>query len=213
MLLSAIESMGTMPHVSIQATNQGTGALGVFETAMRVLGDGRFGAEIPRLILAQNAPNTPLHDAWSRLTPKLLPRKDVSGKAPPISMLLSQTPAYDVRGGLQDALMASGGATVSVENEEVLAIDTESAVAVAALVQQLKTGQLDPKQSVLLAITGGGRWLLRHDQKPVRPTVAVTRSSSPASVLDALHLPASIVQPSRHGPSADEPHLVALPSR
>jgi threonine synthase len=69
---------------------------------------------------------------------------------------------------------------VSAENEELLAashafadfegleIDTESAVAVAALVQQLKTGQLDPKQSVLLAITGGGPWLLRHDQKPVR---------------------------------------------
>jgi hypothetical protein len=61
--------MGTMPHVYIQATNQGTGALGVFETAMRVLGDGRFGAEIPRLILAQNAPNTPTKSPCARRSP------------------------------------------------------------------------------------------------------------------------------------------------
>jgi len=199
-LLAAVESMGTLPDVYIQATNEGTGALGVFETALRLVRDTGFGANIPRLILAQNAPNTPVHDAWSRLLPRLLAPKEETGKKPPVSNLVSRTPAYAIRGGLLDALVASGGTTVSVENEEVAAaarvfadyeglqIDLESAVAVAALVQALKGKVIDPQQTVLLAITGGGRWLMRQENKPVRPDVAVTRTSSPLAVREHLHL-------------------------
>lgn len=199
MLLAAVESMGAMPDVYIQATNQGIGALGVFEMALRLMGDTSLGTTLPRLVLAQNAPNTPLHDAWSKLSPRLVARNEEAVlKKPPVTMLVSRMPAYDIRGGLLDALMASGGTTASVENEEAVAaarafadseaieIDLESAVAVAALVQLLKAGQIDPKKSVLLAITGGGRWLLRPDPKPVRPTVAVTRTSSAHAVLEHL---------------------------
>jgi cysteate synthase len=200
MLLAAVEAMGTMPDAYVQATNAGTGALGVFETSLRLIGDTGFGSVVPRLILAQNAPNTPVHDAWSRLSPRLLATKDDAGRKPPVSLLLSRTPAYAVRGGLLDALVASGGATISVENEEVVAaarafadfekieIDMESAVAVAALIQSLKAKLIDPGQSVLLGITGGGRWLMRQDQKPVRPDVAVSRTTSPLAVREHLHL-------------------------
>jgi cysteate synthase len=202
MMLEAVELIGKLPDVYVQAVNEGTGALGMFETSLRLIADGRYGSTVPKLVLGQNAPSSPVADAWQKLSPMIrVPSPDLRAQrveAIYASMLASQTPPYDVRGGIFDALVASGGATYSVKNEEIIAaarlfweceqvdIEPEAAVAVASLQAALAAKTIDRSQTVLLGITAGGSSLLNREKKVIRPTLAVTRSAAAHAVTEQL---------------------------
>jgi cysteate synthase len=114
------------------------------------------------------------------------------------SMLSSQSPPYDVRGGIFDALVATGGSTFAVKNDDIIAasrmfgeceqvdLEPESAVAVASLQAALAAKTIDPSQTVLLGITAGGSSLLNREKKVIRPTIAVTRSAAAHAVTEQL---------------------------
>jgi len=70
----AVDTIGAIPDYYFQAVGSAAGALGVREAAHRLVGDGRFGRHVPQLMLAQNAPFTPLFDAWSVGAPVLIER-------------------------------------------------------------------------------------------------------------------------------------------
>jgi cysteate synthase len=187
-VLAAVEAIGALPDVYVQAVGSGAGALAAHEAALRIIGDGRFGTRPPRLVLGQNAPFTPIHDAWTRGAAALGDhgpdaRERMSRIA--ATVLGNPSPPYAPSGGVRDALAASGGSTCAITNDEMAAamlafaelegMDVEPAagVAIATLARAAREGRIDPDEIVLLNITGGGR---------ARRAI-VTESQSPAHVV------------------------------
>ena len=59
-MLDAALTIGKMPDHYFQAVGSGTGGISVWEAAIRLRADGRFGQKIPKLQLAQNLPFVPM---------------------------------------------------------------------------------------------------------------------------------------------------------
>jgi cysteate synthase len=192
-MLAAAEAIGALPDVYVQAVGSAAGALAVNEAAMRLIGDGRFGSVAPRLVLAQNAPFSPIHDAWHRGSDALAPLDDTLARraiaAIGASVLSNRTPPYAVAGGVYDALAESGGATYGIPNDALAAgaqlfsetegmdIDPAAAVAVAALERAVQDGTIAPDATILLHITGGGRSRLAAKNPPGKgPALIVERA-------------------------------------
>ena len=195
-MLAAAEALGTLPDAYVQGVGSGAGALAVHEAALRLVADGRFGTRLPRLLLAQNAPFTPIHDAWSRGAESL-------GERPPevareqvrriaASVLSNVAPPYASAGGVRDALRESSGRTYAVTNPEVGAaselfaelegidIEPASAVALAALLQAVRHAELERDATVVLHVTGGGaarREPVRVAQRPELVTMREAKSA------------------------------------
>jgi len=170
-LLEAVSFMGRLPDHYVQAVGSGTGAIGVWEMAERFLRDGRFGSVLPRLHLAQNLPFAPMMKAWERKSRELF-REDLDPsliRGITTRVLSTRYPAYSIKGGVFDALGATGGVMYGVRNKEVYeAMDTfekyegidivpAAGVAVAALKDAIEKGEIATKDVVLLNITGGGQ--------------------------------------------------------
>ncbi len=171
-LYAAAEMMGRLPAVYAQAIGSGAGAIAAYEAALRLRDDGRFGCDLPRLVLVQNAPAAPVYDAWRAGSRTLLtgpatrPGEPVALEA---TVLGVQAPPYAVVGGLWDALQACDGHVLTAENAEARAarewfaelegIDLEPAagVALAGLRRALADGSVAADACVLLHLTGGGR--------------------------------------------------------
>jgi cysteate synthase len=201
-MLSAAEAMGTLPHYYFQAVGSAAGALGVFEAAQRLIGDGRFGARLPRLMLAQNAPFTPLHDAWRTRADVLTERSPADAKAQiaqiGATVLSNQTPPYTIAGGVREALAASDGNVDAITNGEMLDammlfaetegidIDPEAGIATASLVRARNAGTLAPDATVLLNVTGGGRSLRARETHGATPALVLGRESFGARGHDAV---------------------------
>lgn len=176
-LMEAVSSMGRLPDHYFQAVGSGAGAIAVWEMSERFLRDGRFDGQLPRLHLAQNLPFAPMYRAWQRgdrilslddLDPDLIAR--ISTR-----VLSTRYPAYSIKGGVYDALVASRGNMYGVENEEMfdarnLFKDTEgmdivpaAAVAVGALRQAVQNNAVADDDVVLLNITGGGEARIKRE--------------------------------------------------
>jgi cysteate synthase len=200
-LLEAVERIGRMPDHYFQAVGSGTGAIGVWEMAERLLKDGRFGKKLPVLHLSQNLPFAPMTKAWQRgerelskedLDPSLIPRITTR-------VLSNRYPAYSVIGGVYDALKATGGRMYGIENQHVyramelfeslegVDIVPAAAVAVASLMEAAKEGYIKKTETVLLNITGGGEKRLssEHSVSEVTP-ICVSKSASPEEVEELL---------------------------
>ena len=84
-LLVAVEQARRIPDHYFQAVGSGTGAIAAWEMNLRLLEDGRFGDTKMRLHLGQNAPFTPMTDAWEAGSRTLAPmpeaRERVRGSA------------------------------------------------------------------------------------------------------------------------------------
>jgi cysteate synthase len=110
-LYAAVEAMGRMPDWYVQAVGSGAGAIGVLEAAERLLPDGRLGERVPRLLLSQNRPFTPMVDAWRAGAPTVRPIEPSEGRARVARLLApvlsNREPPYAVRGGVRDALLIS----------------------------------------------------------------------------------------------------------
>ena len=63
-VLSAVTTIGRIPDFYFQAVGSGTGAIAAWEANQRLIEDGRFGENLMRLIVSQNAPFVPMYDAW-----------------------------------------------------------------------------------------------------------------------------------------------------
>jgi cysteate synthase len=177
-LLECARQMGRQPDHYFQAIGSGTGAIATWEAAQRLLAAG-IGEDLPQLHLSQNAPFTPIHDAWTLSVP-ITPEIDVEGQLRRIGqidalVLANRTPPYAVPGGVRDALASTRGTTYAVANDEAraaaklfeetegLAIGPAAAVATAALIQAVDAGRVDAEDAIMLHITGNNEALLRRD--------------------------------------------------
>ena len=188
-LFTAVEAMGRMPDWYVQAVGSGAGAVGVLEAAERLLIDGRVGERLPRLLLSQNRPFTPMVDAWRAGEPAVRPVEPQEGRARVARLiapvLSNREPPYAVRGGVRDALHRAGGDMIGVDNAAACAaaelfeqsqgidIDPAGAVALASLLEAAGAGILGRADTVLLNVTGGGRRrrLCAERFAPARPSL------------------------------------------
>jgi cysteate synthase len=171
-MLSAVESIGQLPDFYFQAIGSGAGAIAAHEAAKRLVSDSRFGFKLPRLMLSQNAPFTPIYDSWKRGSRDFVDLDPATARVSTekilATVLSNQRPPYAIAGGMFDVLRESRGDVFAVRNAEVLeattlfekceGIDIEpaAAVALASLTKAANTGQIRPDAIVLLHITGGG---------------------------------------------------------
>lgn len=178
-LLSAFEEMGELPDFYFQAIGSGTGGISVHEAALRLSEAIDYNTALPRLMLCQNIPFTPIYESW-----QLRQRSLVSKPAEVFRLETGQVradeltnwmPPYSLRGGVYDALTESGGDVLVADNISTQAamemfLDTEgidiepaAGVALACLRNAVIRGQVRPDSTILLNVTGGGRKRLERD--------------------------------------------------
>jgi cysteate synthase len=202
-MLDAAVTGGRIPDHYFQAVGSGTGAIAAWEAAMRLIRDGSYGDRLPRLHLAQNEPFTPMVSAWAARRREIIPAEDMPDAAGSIGKVMSdvltnRSPPYGIRGGLYDALQATGGTMYSISNaaganavklvRETVGIDLDpaAAIATAALVQAVEKDIIGHDDPILLNLTGGGYERIREDftLHPVSP-VAVIRPDEPRDAVVA----------------------------
>jgi cysteate synthase len=203
-LLAAFDEMRRLPTHYFQAVGSGTGAIAVLEAARRLLGPSVPGASggatgtqtpLPRLMLCQNLPFTPIYDAWQTNGKTLVSnspehfRKAV--RQVYADELTNWLPPYSITGGVYDALTASGGDVLVADNAAVRAaldmftdlegidIEPAAAVALACLRDAVARGMVNAESTVLLNITGGGRLRFAKDHSliPVTPQLRLSVDS------------------------------------
>ena len=171
-VLSAVTTIGRIPDFYFQAVGSGTGAIAAWEANQRLIEDGRFGENLMRLIVSQNAPFVPMYDAWMADSREMLPydTKKARRDAEIIvaKVLSNRKPPYSLAGGLYDALKATNGKIMVATNaqarrarklfKELEGIDIYSAPSVAlwSLIKMVEAGEIKKEDCVMLNITGGG---------------------------------------------------------
>ncbi len=180
-MLSATTKIGEIPDYYFQAVGSGTGAVAAWEANLRFIEDGRFGNKKMKLMVAQNLPFTPIHDAWKLDSREMLAldnneaRKQVEKMD--AKVLSNRKPPYPIAGGLYDALKDSNGEVLRATNDEarragILFEETEgidihpaAAVATATLIDAVEAGKIEKDAIVMLNITGGGEARFKADNE------------------------------------------------
>lgn len=171
-MLSATTTIGQIPEYYFQAIGSGTGAIAAWEANLRLLDDGRFGNRKMKLMVSQNIPFVPIHDAWKAGSRAMLPLDDNLARRQveeiDAKVLSNRKPPYPIFGGLFDAMNDAGGDILLASNVKARAaaklfLETEgndihpaAAVATATLIESAKNGTLEKDALVMLNITGGG---------------------------------------------------------
>ena len=171
-VLSAVTTIGRIPDYYFQAVGSGTGAIAAWEANMRLIVDGRFGSNTMKLMVSQNAPFLPMYEAWKADSRAMLPYDDNQARKDAetidAKVLSNRKPPYSLAGGLYDALKATGGDVLMADNlqaakaaelfyaTEGIDIHPAPAIALATLIEQVEKGNIDPKATIMLNITGGG---------------------------------------------------------
>ncbi len=182
-MLDAAIKLGRIPQHYFQAVGSGTGGIAAWEAALRLIRDGRFGSDLPRLHLAQNVPNAPIYFAWKRKEP------DACAAEMFDDVLFNRRPPFAIAGGVKDALEATGGDVYGIfdreaaeakrlfEQSEEIDILNAPGIAVAALEQAVNTGKVLQRDIILLNITGGGVARAREDLTlySLQPDIIVSR--------------------------------------
>lgn len=171
-VLSAVTTIGRIPDYYFQAVGSGTGAIAAWEANMRLIEDGRYGNNLMKLIVSQNAPFVPIYDAWRADSREMLAydakkaRRDA--ELIDAKVLSNRRPPYTFAGGLYDALKATNGDVVVATNaqarragklfKELEGIDIHPApaVALASLIKMVECGSIDKDACIMLNITGAG---------------------------------------------------------
>jgi len=121
-MLSATTTIGEIPEYYFQAVGSGTGAIAAWEANLRLIEDGRFGNRKTKLMVSQNIPFHPIHDAWKADSRALLPFDDGEARKQveiiDAKVLSNRKPPYSLAGGLYDALKDAGGDVLLATNEE-----------------------------------------------------------------------------------------------
>ncbi|HNW38129.1 MAG TPA: cysteate synthase [Methanosarcina vacuolata] len=203
-MLDAAVTIGKMPDQYFQAVGSGTGGISVWEAAMRLRDDGRFGQKIPKLQLAQNLPFVPMYNAWQEKRREIIPELDMKDAKKQVeetyaTVLTNRTPPYGVMGGLYDALTDTDGIMYAVTREEAIeakalfealeGIDIlpPSAVATASLLKAVEAGNVGKDETILLNLAGGGYKRLKEDYTlyQIKP---VATAKNPDISLDELKI-------------------------
>lgn len=171
-VLSAVTTIGRIPDYYFQAVGSGTGAIAAWEANMRLIEDGRYGTNLMKLMVSQNAPFVPMYDAWRADSREMLPydtkkaRRDA--ELIDAKVLSNRKPPYSIAGGLYDALKATNGDIMVATNaqsrracklfKELEGIDIYPApgVALASLIKLVDAGAIDKDACIMLNITGAG---------------------------------------------------------
>lgn len=203
-LLDGTLACGRLPDWYVQAVGSGTGGIAAWEMAERLRGDGRWGERLPRLLLSQNLPFTPMADAWQDGRRDLAPGDFVEAKSRIAEVwadvLTNRNPPYGIPGGLREALLATNGVMDAVSNAEAHAaarlfeetegcdLDPAAAVATASLLRSAEQGIIGPDDTVLLNITGGGYERVKKDYtlRQVRPACTVDAGAGPEAAGEQL---------------------------
>jgi cysteate synthase len=204
-VLSAAEEAGEIPDYYFQAVGSGTGAIAAHEANLRLNESGSFSPKTMRLVISQNAPFTPILDAWSSGSRALVATAEAEARAKieeiDAKTLSNRNPPYGLVGGLFDCLEASRGEVVAATNAEARAaqslfrevegcdISPEAGVAVASLAKKAAAGEISGDALVMLNITGGGYERLRNDPSAamLRPDLVVEKDEfDPDRFLDAM---------------------------
>ena len=171
-VLSAVTTIGRIPDYYFQAVGSGTGAIAAWEANMRLIEDGRYGDNLMRLMVSQNAPFLPMYEAWKADSRALLPYDDNQARRDAetidAKVLSNRKPPYSLAGGLFDALKATNGDILMADNLQAakaaeLFLETEGidihpapAIALATLIAEVEKGNIDKSATIMLNITGGG---------------------------------------------------------
>ncbi|MDE5637494.1 MAG: cysteate synthase, partial [Alistipes sp.] len=203
-VLSAVTAIGRIPDYYFQAVGSGTGAIAAWEANMRLVEDGRFGSNIMKLMVAQNAPFVPMFDAWRVDSREMLPYDDDKARRDveiiDAKVLSNRRPPYGIRGGLYDALKATGGEVLVATNAQArkareLFMRTEgvdihpaASVALASLVKAVADGKVEKSAVVMLNITGAGEELFKRDKQIVylEPDRVFKLDATVEEVVDAV---------------------------
>lgn len=210
-LLAAFETMHCLPTHYFQAVGSGTGAIAVHEAARRLRAQTASGQPLPRIMMCQNAPFTPIYTAW-RANQRVLDdgattRFRAAIKHVQADELTNWAPPYSIRGGVYDSLTESGGDVLAAGNDAVRAavrmflelegmdIDPAAGVAVACLCRAAAEGRLSPDSVVLLNITGGGRRRASRERPRVAAQPQLRLSRDSVSRPDAVARIAMLCEP------------------
>lgn len=171
-MLSATTTIGQIPDYYFQAVGSGTGAIAAWEANLRLLNDGRFGTAKMKLMISQNSPFTPIHDAWKANSKAMLPLNDNLARKQVeeivAKVLSNRKPPYPIFGGLFDALKDTDGDVLLATNQQAqeaaelfekaegIDIHPAAAVATATLINAAKNGSVEEDDLIMLNITGGG---------------------------------------------------------
>ncbi|MDD1751455.1 MAG: cysteate synthase [Methanothrix sp.] len=190
-MLDAALTQKRMPEHYFQAVGSGTGGISAWEAALRLRADGRYGSILPRLHLAQNIPNAPIYYAWTGKEPAPLS----SGMFDDV--LFNRKPPYAIPGGVKDALQETRGEVYGItdsqaaaakklfESSEEIDILNAPAIAVAALQQAAEGGAVQPKDFILLNITGGGVARIKEERSlhMLKPSITVSHWEQAVSAI------------------------------
>lgn len=180
-VLSAVTTIGRIPDYYFQAIGSGTGAIAAWEANKRFINDGRFGNNKMKLVVSQNYPFLPMHDAWKAGSREMLPLDDILARRQVeeinAKVLSNRKPPYPIVGGLYDALKDTQGEVLASTNEQGIAagklfFETEgidlhpaAAIATASLINYCNEKKLDSKAVIMLNITGGGEKMYKTGRK------------------------------------------------
>jgi cysteate synthase len=187
-MLSAVEAIGRLPHYYLQAIGSGAGGIGVYETARRVVADGRFGERLPRLLLSQNMPFVPIYLSWKAGRRALVEIDAGDGKKQ-----IQQIAAQCCRTAGPPTPSAAECTTSSPRPGATCSppITSRSCtpVAFATLLKAARYGPIERTAIALLNITGGGRCRQRLDRTlvPARPALSLNeRDLAQEATLDRI---------------------------
>jgi cysteate synthase len=178
-VLDAARVMGKIPGHYFQAIGSGTGGIAAWEACRRLYEDGDYGNTLMKLHLAQNAPFTPMTDAWKNGRRDLTPLDERQAKNAihhiKAKVLSNRKPPYSLTGGVFDVLSASSGSMYAVQNREVdkamelfqehegIDIHPAGGVALGALIQEVEMDGIQKSDTIALNITGGGEREVKRD--------------------------------------------------
>ena len=200
-VLSAVTTIGRIPDYYFQAVGSGTGAIAAWEANMRLVEDGRYGSNLMRLIVSQNAPFVPMYDAWRANSREMLDydpkRARRDAELINAKVLSNRKPPYGVAGGLYDALKATNGDIMVATNaqasracklfKELEGVDIYSApgVALASLIKMVEAGTIDKDACIMLNITGAGEQAAQQNRELwyLKPSKAFSLTPDVAEVV------------------------------
>jgi len=203
-VLSAVTEIKKIPDYYFQAVGSGTGAIAAWEANLRFIKDGRFGNNKMKLMVSQNAPFTPLYNAWKADSRAMLPLEDDIARKQveeiDAKVLSNRKPPYPIAGGLYDALKDSQGDVLVATNEQAHAaselfektegidIHPAAAVATATLIDAAKTGRVEKDAVIMLNITGGGEKKFKQEKEIhyLKPDIIFEINPNPETVKEKI---------------------------
>lgn len=179
--LSAVTTIGRIPDFYFQAVGSGTGAIAAWEANLRLIKDGRYGSNKMKLMVSQNTPFVPIHDAWKADSRAMLPLDDELARKQveeiDAKVLSNRKPPYPIIGGLYDAMKDAGGDVLLATNKEAREagklfeelegndIHPAAAIATATLINAVKDGTVKADDTIMLNITGGGEERFKRENE------------------------------------------------